>query len=398
MEQQYQEDLEYFIEQTETKRGEKKDSRYPDEYKHLDFYFLHTKEEMNEYINQYLINNTIKNKYDFLYFMKTLIKYMSGVHDSHTKIDVKESLELPIKLKWVENSIFIDQYIDSNFNKTKIISINGVDIDIIKKEIEKTISYGTNNWLKARTEGDLVKVSNLLSLPSIDADTNEIIIKTERGDLHFSPFEQIEHNLNDKQENSILIKNNVLIYKYPKCIEKYQPNLDEITSMINNFNIDCFILDLRGNSGGNSNIIKPLIAYLGSTNLKLVTLVDRYVFSSGHFAAVEMQKIGSKVVGEDIGTPDNAFGYIVFGGRMPNTNFIFTFSKVYWYKDEMTNLMRGIYTKENLKDMPQSFFEPQYLELDQYIELTEEEYLSINKDVVLEKTYQYVIDELKKVR
>lgn len=41
--------------------------------------------------------------------------------------------------------------------------------------------------------------------------------------------------------------------------------------------------------------------------------------------------------------------------------------------------------KEKLKDMLQSFFKPQYLELDKYIELTEEEYLSTNKDVVLEK-------------
>ena len=42
-------------------------------------------------------------------------------------------------------------------------------------------------------------------------------------------------------------------------------------------NITKFIIDIRGNTGGNSNIIKPLIKYLDGK--QVITLVDKYVFS-----------------------------------------------------------------------------------------------------------------------
>lgn len=386
MEKQYREDLEYFLEQAQNK--------------HLDFYFLHSDEEMNRYIDNYLSNNTIKNKYAFLYFMKSLIKYMSGVHDAHTAIYDTKSIKLPIKIKCIEDNVFIDKCIDHNFQKSKIISINGIDISVIKKELEPTISYGTNSWLKAKIEGDLTNVSNLLMLPSINPDSNKIVIETTKGNLDFSCYDEVKRNvaINQKSENNISIKNNILVYKYPKCHEYYKPNLEEIQNIINSFSIEGFILDLRGNSGGNSQIIEPLIDYLATTDLKLTALVDRHVFSSGRFAVVEMQKIGSKVVGEDIGTPINCFGYIAPGGETPNTNFTFNFAKRYWYKDKNINLMRSIHTKDELQAMPKNFFEPQYIELDKHIELTEEEYLTTNEDIVLEKTYQYMTEELEKVK
>lgn len=47
-----------------------------------------------------------------------------------------------------------------------------------------------------------------------------------------------------------------------------------------------------------------------------------------------MLKIGSKIVGQGIGTPINCFGYIFGNGELPNTKFTFNFSRVYWYEDK----------------------------------------------------------------
>ena len=76
--------------------------------------------------------------------------------------------------------------------------------------------------------------------------------------------------------------------------------------------------------------------------LELFTLVDRGVFSSGRFAAIEMKRIGSKIVGEEIGTPINCFGYVSGNGITPNSNIHFNFARVYWYEDN--GFMKGIYT------------------------------------------------------
>ena len=43
-------DLEYFLEKAETS--------------HLNIYFLHTKEELNKYIEDYIINNKVNDKYE----------------------------------------------------------------------------------------------------------------------------------------------------------------------------------------------------------------------------------------------------------------------------------------------------------------------------------------------
>ena len=80
------------------------------------------------------------------------------------------------------------------------------------------------------------------------------------------------------------------------------------------------------NTSSFSNIIKPLIEHLSNKDIELFTLVDRGVFSSGRFAAIDMKKIGSKIVGEEIGTPINCFGYVSGNGITPNSNIHFNFA------------------------------------------------------------------------
>ena len=82
--QKYLEDLTTYLKIVSQKRGIERDKNYPDESMHLDFYFKHSKEDLQKYVTDYLINNDINNDYDFLYFMNTLIKYMTMGFDSNT--------------------------------------------------------------------------------------------------------------------------------------------------------------------------------------------------------------------------------------------------------------------------------------------------------------------------
>lgn len=76
---------------------------------------------------------------------------MSGNSDSHTRAWYSDNIFLPIKIKIINDKIFIDKF-NGETIKSQILSINGIDIEIIKKELEKSISYGTKSWLERNYE------------------------------------------------------------------------------------------------------------------------------------------------------------------------------------------------------------------------------------------------------
>lgn len=377
----------------ESKRGKELDKKYYNESMHLDFYFLHSKKELNNFINTFLKNNKINDDYDFFYFMNCIIKYMSGHIDAHTRIIMSNNNNsYPLSIQSINNKLYVTRCSEEKYSYSELLEINNVSISKITEELEKCTSYGTTNWFFNRLHSDLNNKNILLSLPSIKNNAKYIEYKTSKGIIKYEINKDYSKELTiirKEDFKQFQIKDNILIFKYPKCTNKFIPDIKKIKNLIHDNNINIFILDLRGNSGGKSSLIEPLIKYLKHTRLKLVTLVNKSVFSSGRMAAINMLKIGSKIVGQGIGTPINCFGYIFGNGELPNTKFTFNFSRVYWYEDKKRHIIKGIYTKKKLHKFPKSFFEPKYLEIDYYINLTIDDYKS-EKDVMLEKCCDWI--------
>ena len=393
MDKRYQEDLDYYLNFAESKRGKELDKKYYNESMHLDFYFLHSKKELNNFINTFLKNNKINDDYDFFYFMNCIIKYMSGHIDAHTRLIMSNNNNAyPLSIQSINNKLYVTRCSEEKYSYSELLEINNVSISKITEELEKCTSYGTTNWFFNRLHSDLNDKNILLSLPSIKNNAKYIEYKTSKGIIKYEINKDYSKELaliRKEDFKQYQIKDNILIFKYPKCTNKFIPDIKKIKNLIHDNNIKIFILDLRGNSGGKSSLIEPLIKYLKHTRLKLVTLVNKSVFSSGRMAAINMLKIGSKIVGQDIGTPINCFGYIFGNGELPNTKFTFNFSRVYWYEDKKRHIIKGIYTKKKLHKFRKSFFEPKYLEIDYYINLTIDDYKS-EKDVMLEKCCDWI--------
>ena len=393
MDKRYQEDLDYYLNFAESKRGKELDKKYYNESMHLDFYFLHSKKELNNFINTFLKNNKINDDYDFFYFMNCIIKYMSGHIDAHTRIIMRNNNNsYPLSIQSINNKLYVTRCSEEKYSYSELLEINNVSISKITEELEKCTSYGTTNWFFNRLHSDLNDKNILLSLPSIKNNAKYIEYKTSKGIIKYEINKDYSKELaliRKEDFKQYQIKDNILIFKYPKCTNKFIPDIKKIKNLIHDNNINIFILDLRGNSGGKSSLIEPLIKYLKHTRLKLVTLVNKSVFSSGRMAAINMLKVGSKIVGQGIGTPINCFGYIFGNGELPNTKFTFNFSRVYWYEDKKRHIIKGIYTKKKLHKFPKSFFEPKYLEIDYYINLTIDDYKS-EKDVMLEKCCDWI--------
>ena len=70
------------------------------------------------------------------------------------------------------------------------------------------------------------------------------------------------------------------------------------------------IVDLRGNTGGNSKYFSKFYEKIKDQGYLFTCLIDRGVFSSGVFAFNDMINLGSYIIGEQIGTTQNHFGYV----------------------------------------------------------------------------------------
>lgn len=115
MKQKYLDDLNYFLDYATQKRGKKLDKKFPNETIHLDFYFLHSKGELDNFIKKYENEHKINSDYDFYYFMKCIIKFMCGNLDAHTNITMKnDNNHYPISFLTIDNKIYVYKCSDSN--------------------------------------------------------------------------------------------------------------------------------------------------------------------------------------------------------------------------------------------------------------------------------------------
>ena len=387
MQRKYQEDLEEFIKLTKTKRGLLNDKDFSEEYWHLNFYQLHTEEELKKFIAGLKLEEKELDDYTFNYYVNAIIKYMSGNLDSHTELCFPSSTRLPYKCKYFPNGgLYLQNTINEKFKKAKILKINNVDINDLIEIYKKRTNYACLNRLYSLIELNFNVLEILYSLPNFLRLDNLIIIETDKGLLKIDLQGQCTVG-NDKVED-YYIKDKAMIFNYSSCHAYYIPVINELLkvldSQLTSGNINKFILDLRNNGGGASNIIKPLIEYLKDKDLELITIVNKGVFSSGRFAAIAMQMIGSKIIGEQIGTPINCFGNVSKPLPLKNTKEQPIFAKTYWHLNYDKKKMQGIMTREELMRKDKNFFEPQFLELDEEFEENITDFMS-DYDAFLEK-------------
>ena len=341
---------------------------------HINYYFLHSKDDLIKYIDNYLNDNKINNKYDLIYMFKCINKYMLDKYDSHSTIVDNDNILLPLNFKYIDNELYIDNCFDKKFIKAKVISINKINIDDIISSLEKIVCYGTKEWFNRCVEIELTRSTTLLSLPSIDSDSKIFDFETDKGLLIIDVNKK--YSLINNNDFKYKVVGNTLIYKYSMCIEKNVPDLEYIKSLIKDNNIDNFALDIRNNPGGNQTLLLPLVEFLKNSNINTYTIVNKGVISSARWVCIDMKNIGSVIISEDqnIGTPLNCFGSNNKSMVSPNYGLLFVFSK--WFISYEDNKIIPYKTKEDFNNLNKELLNPIYLKIDKYIPLTKEDYFN----------------------
>lgn len=304
------------------------------EEKHIDCYFNISKQELMLCVDEILSKYSINDDYDFYYVANMIMKKMFGQYDSHTRLIFKNSrCSLPIQLKYIDKKLYIVKTSINyeNINYGYIKKINGVGIDQLISELELIVPYSTIGFFESQIESTFKNMFKMKSLPSIanDIDSFHYTIVKNDVEMDVNLFPE-DFSFSNDTNYSMEINDNVMIITYNSCVQSFEHQMEKFVEKIKlesmKHNIDKYIVDIRGNSGGNSEIIKPLIHFL--SNKEVITLIDKYVFSGGRFALIDLINIGSKTVGTGIGTSINCFGNI---SKNEIGNFILPVSNKYFY-------------------------------------------------------------------
>lgn len=355
------------------------------EENHIDIYFNITKEEIDKCVEELLEENKINNEYDLYYYTNVIIKKIFGRFDSHTRLVWNNAdFKLPIRFKYINDKLYVIR--TDNQNKDllygQILKINDIDINQLINEIDKMTAYSTNEFLQTQIENILYNGLKLRSLPSINSNSDEFKFEILKNDkIIIRTLKKQTDELTDlnkpKQNYSYEILNDMIYVVYNRCFEEHDNQMinfvKKIKVLSEEINIDKFVVDIRGNTGGNAEIIKPLIDFL--KDKKVVTLVDKYIFSGGRFAILDLKNIDSKFVGSRIGTSLNCFGNV---SSIKYDNFIIPISNKYFYIDTTYKYENYKYadTKEKFTELKKdkSLFIPQIFEPDYYCIKTIEDY------------------------
>ena len=348
---------------------------------HPSFYLIHSKDEFNQKLDSILKEKTY-DEYDLYYYTNYMFKYMLDKYDSHTKVHFINDKYLPIKIRIFNKTPYIVDCDNDNkkYKGTKILKINEANIDIIIKELEKIICYPSDNYLKIELEKYLSDVNVLKTLPCMNI-SNIIKLTTNKGEIIFDLDNLSEYKEKNIKENYRLeVFNKTAVITYNSCRDE-EKMIDLVKKLSNMNKIENYIIDIRGNGGGNSKVNKPLEKFLKGK--KTIVLCDERVFSSARMLLISLKNQGARIIGTPPATSINCFGNCAMQKEVKQMNLKIMGSATYWYYDENLKL-HGYYKDEfdkALKEKP-NMIKPIFIDVDKKIELTLDDFINNNDSVL----------------
>lgn len=266
-----------------------------------------------------LINSMdVIDEYSFKYFMDYIIKRLSGTVDAHTKYDAVSAI--PMNFRIFESDVLVNY--PESLKNGRLLSINGIGIDTIVRELEDVITYGSPGKRKYELEKALFNRYILFGLPSLrNADELSFEIEDTLGKRVVKKFDktsQYSEEMFDYDEYrygknaTYKFIGECLVYNHSSVQMRFKDDIERAVDRLRGedlSDISTIVIDIRGNTGGNSALNKILVDFLlEHRDKKLMCLTDYRVFSGGRYALRDLIDLGAITIGEEISTPINCYG------------------------------------------------------------------------------------------
>lgn len=298
-----------------------------------------------------------------------LNKIIASVGDAHTTINYWDGFKYPLQFQIIDGNVYIVNA-DTSLKEmlfSKVIKINGIDTNIVVEKLKSLISHENDSWELAMLPNYLQSPVFMYGLGIIQDENKTSFTVLKDGKVRNFDVSSLEYGENadyiNKKTEDVLIgyydkyydyewlpDNKALYFEYNVCADmdnlKFTDFNKEMFEVIEKNNVNKVIIDLRNNSGGNSEILNPFTKRLKSyiaknPNVKVYILVGRNTFSSGMFAIYRVKEAAPKAisVGEPTGGALDCYGEVK-ELKLPNSQLpvyystkYFEFSKDFSYKN-----------------------------------------------------------------
>lgn len=300
------------------------------ENSHINLYHDISKVDVQKYISSLKgIDNLSSIEFDY-----EMMKLFALFKDAHTSYYTPWK-SLDKKLKFLNNKF----YVYENEKYIEIVSINGKSVDEIYSKLVPLMNYETKEWLDKKID---ISINNRYIYEMLGFDIKQDLIFTTTTNEHITAKmidnKTLQNNkVRPKAYSYQIIDHEILYFRYRACREDanylFAQFISDITQEIENKNLKKYILDLRGNSGGNSEILNSFQALVKEKQLQGVLIIDNGVFSSARFAVARFKKeFDAPLIGETTGGAIKSYGHClplsIEGKRFSASQKYFNFSNV----------------------------------------------------------------------
>lgn len=332
--------------------------------KHKNPFSVITKEEFEERVST-LEQNV--DKMDNYQVFSELGKIIASIKDAHTMTNYVDGKKYPLDFYVINDDMYIVNTTKSlkDMMYSKVISVDGISWDIIKNELKQQIAYENESWLKLLLGNYFIPSYIYGAGIEKNADSHTFMVErdgeTEEFEVPVLNFEDTIDFYDNKSSDKMfgrferyydykyLQEDKAIYFEYNVCADmdalKFKDFNDSMFKDIEANEIEKIIVDLRGNTGGNSEILNPfterLKSYIESnSDVEVYVLVGRKTMSSGMFAIFRIRDAvpDAVCVGEPTGGAIDCYGDVkVF--YLPNSQLpvqystkYFEFSKTFKYE------------------------------------------------------------------
>ena len=274
---------------------------------HINLYHDISKEQFLMEKEKFLNSLENKNRNELVCGMMHLFALFKDAHTNFNFYNFKNHDVVDCEIINIDDDFYF-----KNQKYEKILKINGIEIDKVIDKAKDYICYEVKPYLLQELRLYLRSREFLNGLGMGSED--EIVYTTEFGEYHLSqasvPKQSTEKFYEFEDEDGILY------IDYRRCanMEDYPFTqfVEDVKSHYQHLPKAC-LLDLRKNSGGNSNVVRPLIAYLKDNKIKTYVLMGQKTFSSGIFAVADCKLyLDAILLGKCAGQPTKNYGEVKF--------------------------------------------------------------------------------------
>lgn len=275
----------------------------------------------------------------------------ASIGDAHTSLAVDGRFyqvagvkEFPLRATLYDDGLFVSATDGphSQYLGWSVVNINGHTPDEIIEASRSFISYDNEQWLRQQFI-ELTRAPGLMYGAGLGDEATRgtwlledlagrrvslVVEGTESGGSSVQVNDPAEGYLSPTYLDAAFNywyryypEQKLLFFKYNVCAERRDlPFSLFAANLMNELEtkaVDSLVVDLRDNTGGNSEVWRPFLNGLQTRYTRLrqnprfgfYGLISRLTFSSGMFAAQEIKRFaGARLVGEDTGGNPDAFG------------------------------------------------------------------------------------------